>query len=567
MIKHLASAGLCLALVFAAAADTGANDVSKSDDPAAERSAAGLDTFVETAIRGGLLVANEPSNAEGTAPAGVTATCAEPYLLDFSAVQSLRRFTELPEILPEDSGMDARAELARDLSAALALGLYSEANAMIAFAPESEWVAIRKFIQLMENRTRPDLAYFEALAACHPEAELWLAVAQMAVFETAGIERLAAQTARLRALPYTLREDVALLVTPALLVERREDVGQQILALFTPDEIENSTRLNAMRTAVIDMSRGSESSDRLVMLMSRPQLKLAALLILVERDETLRPTLHSFVLEEAWTVLETNETQHDLDPIVAFVINNLASDNLFAGLERVRTLPVADREDVRASINQYTMRALDGYLLDENPSKAINALQTLDYFHSELPLDVRGNQLRKQGAQKALELGLFSMVKHFLAPVEREPQVARLLAEAAFWSGEDIDLFDVRAAFPDEAEINRMAGIRALQSNLPNIATAAFSGLTAHPSKQLELLEHGAVSENWSLWTGDWAQLVSGLTDSEVERLDRVRTIEQTRHAAGSAASREIKPYQIVDLLEASRQRLSRSTAGATYDQ
>ena len=418
----------------------------------------------------------------------------------------------------------------------------------------------------MENRQRPDVDYFETLSDCYPEAALWHAVAQLIVFDPEGVEGIAAQIAAIRVLPFNMREDVAMLATPTLLIERRKDLAQQILATFTPEEIANSTRLSALKTAILDMPTGTESDDRLVMLMSRPKLKLAALLILVERDRRLRPTVRSFALEEAWKVLEEAETQHDLDPILEFVIRHLASEDLYAGLDRVRALEVADREDVRTSIDNYTMIALDDYLSDEDPANAINALETLNTFHTDLPIDDRGNALRKQGAQRAIELGLFSMAKHFLEPVDREPQVGLLLATAAFWGHANQELFDVRDEFPEEPEINRMAGIRALQANLPVIAGTAYNALTAHPSLQLELLEQGAVESNWALWQSDLSELVAGLSDAEVVRLDRVRTIQIASRKAPTAEARRIRPYQISDLLNSTRQSLSKAQAGAANE-
>lgn len=567
MIKRLASASICFALVSVASADTGAKDVSIPDSPAAEESAAGLDAFVETAIRGGLLVAPKDGAVEidPVAQAELVSMCAEAYQLDFSVVQSLRRFTELPTLADaEDAAPDAK--LRTDLKAKLALGLYAEAKSLIVRSPDDAWRTHKKFIQLMENRVRPDVAYFRSLASCHPEAALWHAVSQLVIFDPDGVDGIAGQVANIRSLPFNLREDVSMLVVPTLLIERRGDIAQQILATFTPQEIDNSVRLSALKTAIVDMPSGAESDDRLVMLMSRPKLKLAALLILVERDGSLRPTIHSFALEEAWNVLEQSETQHDLDPILEFVIKHLGSDDLYAGLERVRALPVADREDVRASIDNYTMLALDDYLSDEDPAHAINALETLNSFHTELPIDARGNALRKHGARKAIELGLFSMVKHFLEPVDREPQVGLLLATAAFWGHANQDLFEVRDEFPTQAEINRMAGIRALQANLPSIAATAFAALSAHPSAQLELLEQGAIEGNWALWQSDLGTLVAGLNDEEVVRLDRVRTI-QIASQQDDTTPRIVRPYQIADLLESSRQVLSKTQAGAAHEQ
>ncbi|MEO1662898.1 MAG: hypothetical protein AAFR51_18055 [Pseudomonadota bacterium] len=574
MIKRLSSICFSLALASAAFADTGAKDVSSDEETsAATESAEGLEDFVESAIDAGLLA---PTGVGAAGPdrlrlskeelATLGVQCGGEYPLDFSVVRSLRRFNDMPTIYADTDG-EVQAKLIADLKAKLALGLYSEASALIATAEGPEWTPYRQLIQLLDNRVRPDTRYFQALETCHPGAGLWRAVAQLVVFDPEGVESLAERLADVRRLPYNMREDLAVLSIPSLLIERRGDLGQQVLAMFTPEEIKNSTRLSALKTAIIDMPVGSESDDRLVMLMSRPKLKLAALLILVERDESLRPTIHSFVLEEAWNVLEASETQHDLDPILEFVIKHLGSEDLYAGLERMRALPVAARDDIRASIDTHTMIALEDYLSKDDPVDAFNALQTLDQFHGELPSTDRANQLRKQGARRAIELGLFSMVKHYLAPVDREPQVGLMLAQAAFWGHVNQDLFEVRDDYPTQAEINRMAGIRALQANVPAVAQAAFAGLAAYPSVQLELLEHGAVADNWTLWRRDLSDLVADLTDDEVERLDRVRTIQLATRDAAERARRTIKPYQIADLLNASRQTLSKPEAGATNEQ
>ncbi|MEM1146747.1 MAG: hypothetical protein AAF582_11615 [Pseudomonadota bacterium] len=563
MIRRVTTAALSLSLVATALADTGARHGSPEPPVRDEGEGTGLGAFVETAIEKGLLVPNE-AQVQG-APVSTAMVCTETYPLDFSVVRSLRRFTQLPDAGVPANDIEAEAMLIRDVRAKLALGLYSEARAMIAFAPDEDWGVFKKFITMMEGRDRPDVRYFRALADCYPEAALWRAVSQLAVFDARGVDGIAAQIAAVRALPFNLREDVATLVIPSLLIERRADLAQQILATFTPEEIENATRLSALRTAILDMPKGSESDDRLVMLLSRPTLKLAALLILVERERQLRPTLHSFVLEEAWNVLEASETQHDLKPILDFVIRNLDSDNLYSGLERVRALPVAARDDVREAIDTFTIRALDGYLADQDPSSSLSALQTLTVFHDDLPVNAYGTDLRKRGAERALDLGLFSMVALFLAPIEPDAQIALMLAKAAFWGGQDQELFDVREAFPTEAEINRMAGIRALQANLPNIATAAFTGLKAYPSKQLELLEHGAAVDNWTLWSGDLGPLVAGLSDAEVQRLDRVRTIQIASANPSSNRTRTLKNYQIAEVLNNSRQALA-PRAGAANE-
>ncbi len=566
MIRRLTYAGLSLALAAAASAEPGPDPEQPNDEPVREETAAGLDAFVETAIRGGLLVRNgETTDAEvPTMSLTQAVACTADYPLDFSVVKSLRRFTELPAGGADEA--DVEAAFIKDLKSRLALGLYSEAKAMLAFAPDEEFHVYRQFINLMAARTEPDIDYFQELSACHGEADFWLAVAELRGFEAEGVARIQTHIASLRALPHNLREDVSTLTIPSLILLRRADIGQQILSTFSAEEIENSTRLTALKTAIADMPNGSESDDRLVMLMSRPTLKLASLLILIERGETLRPTIKEFALEEAWNVLEQNDTRHGFDQILAFVMQNLESDNLYAGLQRVRTLPIAETEEIRASVDRNIIDSLDTYLANSEPAASLEGLKTLTQFHLTLPYDDRGNALRRRGAEIALDLGLLSLVEALLASVERDEEVALLLAQAAFWSGSDDQLFDLRAAFPSLAEVNRLAGIRAIQSGAAEIAAQAYSKLEGRPSTQLELIEQAALADSWALYTSNAETLTDELSLEDSLRLERVRRIHRASADKGNGRDGPIRPYQIAPLLEASKLALSSSQAGASYE-
>ena len=178
MIKYLTTASICFALVFAASADTGAKDVSEEENQVAAETAEGLDAFVDSAIRSGLLVPSEDAvAADGVTPidpefmAALGIDCSADYPLDFSVVSSLRRFNELPSTVAE-SESEVRAKLIKDLKSKIALGLYAEARAQIATAPEDEWVAFRELLRLMDHRERPNLEFFEGLATCHQAAGL-----------------------------------------------------------------------------------------------------------------------------------------------------------------------------------------------------------------------------------------------------------------------------------------------------------------------------------------------------------------------------------------------------------
>ncbi|MEC7288852.1 MAG: hypothetical protein VXW22_01990, partial [Pseudomonadota bacterium] len=491
--------------------------------------------------------------------------CSSEYPLDFSVVKSLRRFTELPVGGVADDA-DMQAAFIKDLKSKLALGLYSEARAMLAFAPDEEWQIYRNFIDLMAARTDPDIDYFRELAACHPEADLWFAVAEMRGYEESGIERLKANVPQLRALPHNLRQDVATHSIPTLILLRRADLAQQVLSTFSAEEIENSTRLTALKTAIADMPNGSESDDRLVMLMSRPTLKLAALLILIERRDTLRPTIKEFALEEAWDILEQNDTRHGFEQILAFVMQNLESDNLYAGLQRVRTLPIAESDEVRAAVDRNIIESLDAYLSRPEPAASLKGLKTLSQFHASLPYDERGNDLRKRGAEIALDLGLLSLAETLLDAVERDPDVAHLLARAAYWSGADEQLYELRAAFPGQTEINRLAGLRAVQADQGEVAAAAYAKLDGQPVTQLELIEQAALADNWALYESNVGTLTEQLSLDDSLRLERVRRIHRASNETRPERTVPVKSYQITPLLEASKVALSSSQAGASYE-
>lgn len=568
MIRCLTYASLSLALSAAAFADNEPKAETPNQESARGETAAGLDAFVETAIRSGLLVRNgEASDAELEAvPSDLFFTCGDSYPLDFSVVKNLRKFTELPGPPSNLSEAEAKAALVKDLKSKLALGLYSEAKAMIAFVPNAEWQAYSKFVDLMTARGEVDTAYFRELAACHPEANLWLALAELADYDPEGVRRIDGQVAAIRTLPHKLRQDVSALSIPALILLRRQDIAQQILATFSAEEIENSTQLSALKTAIADMPTGSESDDRLVMLMSRPKLKLAALLILIERGETLRPTIREFVLEEAWAILEQNDTTHGFDRILAFVLNNLESDNLYSGLQRVQTLPIAQTEEIRASVDRNIVESLSSYLRDDRPAAAMKGLKTLSQFHVSLPYTEDANALRLRGAELALELGLLSLVDVLLENVDRDASVASLLAEAAFWGGANEDLFKLRAAFPGLKEINRLAGIRAIQAGKGDIAASAYSNLNGQPGAQLDLIEQGALVENWTLFDAHVGTLSEELNLDDGLRLERVRRVRVASVGNARRSNTPIRPHQIAPLLEATKLALATPQAGASNE-
>lgn len=565
MIRRLTYASLGLALVAAAHADPEPVTATPSDEPVREETAAGLDAFVETAIRSGLLVRNGESETTDAPIVSLPEnfTCPDNYPLDFAVEKSLRRFTELPAPSAADDA-DPSAAFLKDLKAKLALGLYSEAKAMLAFAPEQEWQVYREFIELMDGRTEPDISYFRQLTSCHGEADFWLAVAELRGFEPEGIARIQNHMPAIRALPHNLRQDVATSAIPALILLRRADIAQQLVSAFSAEEIENSTRLTALKTAIADMPNGSESDDRLVMLMNRPTLKLPALLILIERNDTLRPTLKEFALEEAWAVLEQNDTKHGFEQILAFVMQNLESDNLYSGLQRVRTLPIAQTDEIRAAVDRNIIESLDDYLTSAEPAASLKGLKTLSQFHTRLPYDDQGNALRRRGAEIALDLGLISLVEALLESVDRDEEVARLLAHAAYWSGADDELFDLRAAYPGLIDVNRLAGFRAVQAGAAQVAQQAYADLNGEPSAQLDLIEQGALTDNWALYAANAETLSQELSLEDGLRLERVRRVRRGDEAP--ARRDRIRPYQIAPLLEASKLALSSSQAGASHE-
>lgn len=581
MIRHLAFASLGFVLAATAFAESKPETVDPGQEPARENTAAGLDAFVETAIRNGLLVPNiEPAPSEPAAPVvietpivtaepvapTVYAECGRTYPLDFSVVKSLRRMTELSGPDGDQSADAAMADKVRNLKSKLALGLYSEANAMIAVAPEETWQPYRKFAALMSARGKPDVAYFRHLADCHAEADIWLAVAELRVYEPQGITRLKAQIEQVRSLPHNLRTDVAAITVPALILLRHQETAQEIVATFSTSEIENSTQLIALKTAISDMPDGSESDDRLVMLLNRPKLKLAALLILIERSETLRPTLKEFVLEEAWAVLEETDTTHGLDRILAFVMRNMDFADLEKGMQRVQTLSVAQADEVRVAIDGSILQSLKANVRQDTPQQAMNSLRALSDFHATLPYTEDGIALRRSGAEMALDLGLSSLVGVMLDQLERDDDVVEMLAEAAFWGGASDDLFDLRAAFPDLAGVNRLAGIRAVQLSQNTIAAAAFTRLTGQPDAQLELLEQGALVNNWALFDAHAASLSENLNQDGSIRLERVRRVRVASAGSLNRNRAPIRAYQIAPLLDATRLALSPRQAGASYE-
>lgn len=247
-------------------------------------------------------------------------------------------------------------------------------------------------------------------------------------------------------------------------------------------------------------------------------------------------------------------------------MQNLESDNLYAGLQRVRTLPIAEADEIRAAVDRNIIESLDAYLVSAEPAASMKGLKTLTQFHASLPYDERGNALRRRGAEIALDLGLLSLVETLLKSVERDEDVARLLAEAAYWSGEDDKLFDLRAAYPSLIDINRMAGIRAVQAGAAQVAAQSYAQLDGEPSTRLELIETGALEDDWTLYAAHGETLSDELSLEDGLRMERVKRIHKGKDNPGRARTERIRPYQIAPLLDASKLALSSSQAGASHE-
>jgi len=157
-----------------------------------------------------------------------------------------------------------------------------------------------------------------------------------------------------------------------------------------------------------------------------------------------------------------------------------------------------------------------------------------------------------------------SLVEALLDSVERDAEVTRLLANAAYWTGADDDLFDLRAAYPGLIDVNRLAGIRAVQAGAAQVAEQAYAGLEGEPSKQLELIEQGALADNWALYSANAETLSQELSLEDGLRMERVHRVRRGTEAP--TRSDRIRPYQIAPLLEASKLALSSSQAGASHE-
>ena len=230
----------------------------------------------------------------------------------------------------------------------------------------------------------------------------------------------------------------------------------------------------------------------------------------------------------------------------------------------MRTLPIAQTDEIRAAVDRNIIESLDDYLTSAEPAASLKGLKTLSQFHTSLPYDDQGNALRRRGAEIALDLGLISLVEALLESVDRDEEVARLLAHAAFWSGADDKLFDLRAAYPGLIDVNRLAGFRAVQAGAAQVAQQAYADLEGDPSAQLDLIEQGALTDNWALYSANAEGLAQELSLEDGLRLERVHRVR--RGDEPPARRDRIRPYQIAPLLEASKLALSSSQAGASHE-
>jgi hypothetical protein len=190
-----------------------------------------LDSFVRGAINEGLLTPADDKHAEPSGPPGsehqVTtpgagpvpahapvaeerySACDSPYALDFTNVQKIGRYQDIyPVRETVGATIDEKvlpAALSEMAKAYIALGLYSEAIMSLKRTPGLEFAPYRNLATLMQNRNKPNVHFFQEMASCQEDSQLWLALAQLAAGQANGVETLQNSLSGFRKLPLQLR--------------------------------------------------------------------------------------------------------------------------------------------------------------------------------------------------------------------------------------------------------------------------------------------------------------------------------------------------------------------------
>lgn len=524
-----------------------------------------LNQFVEDAIRGGLLApagsgvrrVQEPSAAPQplTAPADIwtppAVECGATYPLDFSDFRSLSQYQD---VIAYRQGSPVRDPALAKAYIALALG--SEAVMNLGRPDDASEVALHHLATLLEGRRRPDLGYFRALADCHAEAGFWLAIAELATGEAAGIARLDGHLNEFRGLPLQLRARVATLAIPALDKRGEPLLAHKMIASFAPEEIANSSQLRFSQ-AVIDLTNGNaaaEATIRSFLLQARFQEE--AIGALVRNGRPIDAPMRAMLLDGMLMKLEQVERDDDVRASLRFVLDELASLSRYVTMMEMAGRDTMQGQAAQDEIRRHFTAALERDLAGDDALRQLAALEALSIEQGLLDAHPGRAGLYETATLQAVKLGLGSLASELSkksgAPVSLDEGRARRAVRMKDYPA----VYGLADANPESGRIGLIAALSAIEAKDTAQLRRLEGRLKMDGETILALIEQDAASRSWMVSASVYEAAANLTEESHKARAGRVLALRRAAEN-GPAAPPPLTMAGVPDRLSQTRARLN----------
>ncbi len=557
-MKHLTRTlvlSLCLVpQAFALETDPAQHKPADSEHPTSDLSSE-LELFVNGAISEGLLTPATPDHQTSTriqdehasalpAPdsghtpvaeitksddSALRSACAAPYALDFTDLQKFSRYQELYEFQQSERGGDAKG--LRLAKVYISLGLYSEAVMVMKTTDGPEKPAFLKLAALLEHRQRADLPYFRELASCHPEAGLWLSVAELMSGNEAGIRLIESHLTDYRALPLQLRTEVAVRTIPELDKRGERTLARKLVADFTEDEIGNSSELQFVK-ALVDLGEGNLQAEKTIKgFLSHPQFQEQVLDLMLRRDQPVDAIYQDVLLNELMDKFGQSQNDAELAASLQFALKELTDGSRYEPIMQLAAAPALQNPTAQSTVKREFFASLERDLGSEDSLRTLAAIEALSAGSRLLDDEPKRDEIYNAAASAAVRFGFVSLAVKLAGQSDMDVSVAEDIADLAFRRHDRADVYRLARAHPESSRLNLLAALSALSDEEQPSVVEFERYLDDQPETVLALIEQDAATGQW-LVSDRFYEAASRLTGDEHK--SRVARVMSLRSAIGT---------------------------------
>ena len=572
--------GLFLAQPGQALKDTPA---SPEPDARREEFSNELGAFVRQAVKEGLLEAPgtakpagepkrivpdvETASAQAMPVAPVAAgpiDCSAPYPLDFSGFGELKTYRDIyayrEDTVPEGQAEEAHAG-ATLAKAYIALDLASEAAMTVKTGRDQQAVALQYLAALLERHAPVPTDYFNELAACYPQADIWRAISLIAEQNEAGAQLIEAQLEAFRELPLQLRDRAAMITIPALDAMGQREVAEVLLASFSEEEIANSSQLQFSK-AVVELGQGSpEAERRIEAFLIQSRFQEDALASLVRHKRPVNSNVREILVDNLVTKIELAQKDADVRADLRFVLDELSSSSMYLPMMRLAELPSMQSDAARQELTQHLVASLKRDLASDESLRNLAAIEALIKEPGLLDAAPDRAALYESATVLAVRLGFGSLGDALAEKAKGGEGIAEQRAVLAYRQKGAEEVYDLAARYPANEKINRLAALIAIDRGDRTRLSVFESRLRLEPETILALIEQDATTSRWIVSDRVYQAALRLDGDDQQWRVDRVMRLKHL--PAQPIPGVRLAMSTIPDKLDRSRASLAQLSAEA----